>query len=227
MNRSTLIPGRQLTAVLLVLAPLAELIESALSPLKGSSTTADLNAIAAHQGRFEVSVLIGMLLGTMVYIPALLGLAEACSARTPRLARVAGWISVATIVGFAAARMIQAFELQTVTDHLSRPVAAHLVDHAAVNIVGAPLMVIFLAGTVIGFILLAVATWRSGFPRPAAVLLGMFPVLDHLVDGHGRVMVLSHVALLVALGWLASALRQPAGNDVESQAGRAMATVAR
>ncbi len=74
----TLLPGLRATAVLLVLAPLGEVVEQLLSPLDGSSTGKDLAAIAAHQGRFEVSVLVGVL-ATVMYAPAFLGCVRALS----------------------------------------------------------------------------------------------------------------------------------------------------
>jgi hypothetical protein len=90
------------------------------SVLPGRRLTAVL-----HQGRFDVTVLIGMLLGTLV--------------------------------GFVAVRMIQAFELQTIKDRIATPVAAHLIDHVTTKPIALPLPAIFLAGTGIGFIILAVA----------------------------------------------------------------------
>ena len=47
--------------------------ELSLSPLDGSSTRKDLVAIAAHQGRFEPSVVLGVL-ATLCFAPAFLGL---------------------------------------------------------------------------------------------------------------------------------------------------------
>lgn len=89
---------------------------------------------------------------------------------------------------------------------IDRPVAAKLIEHSFTTAVGAPLLVLFLAGTAIGVIVLAVATWRAGFPRPAVVLLVLFPVVDSVAKGHAGT-VASHVVLLIALGWFATALR--------------------
>jgi len=139
-------------------------------------------------------------------VPAFLGLADACLAKAPRLARTGGWVAVASMAGFVGVRMLQGVELQTVKDGIDRPVAAKLIEHSFTTAVGAPLLVLFLAGTAIGVIVLAVATWRAGFPRPAVVLLVLFPVVDSVAKGHAGT-VASHVVLLTALGWFATALR--------------------
>lgn len=210
LAKAPVLPGRRATGALLVLATIAEIIEEALSPLKDTTTSADLGAIASHTERFEVSVLIGMV-GTLLFIPGFLGLANICAARTPRWARISGWLMVAVMVAFAAVRMSQAVELQTVRDGIPRGTSAHLIEHIFLNPIGLPLAIIFLAGQVVGLILLGVTVWRAGFSRVAAVLLGVFPVADKVsetvVGAHGP--VISHTLLLLALATIARTLFRP------------------
>ncbi len=195
-------PRPVLVAACLVAAPLCEVVEAVLSPLSGTTTTADLEGIAAHQPTFVVSVLVG-LVGTALYVPAFLGLLRRTAARSPRLSLVASVLVVASMLGFAGVRMGQAAELQAVREGLPTSQAAALVDHLSANPVGAVLLVMFLGGTVVGMLLLAAAVWRSGrFPRPAVVLLVLFPFVDLALAGHVGAVV-SHLLLLVGLTWIA------------------------
>jgi hypothetical protein len=196
-------PARPLlVAACLVAAPVCEVIEAVLSPLAGTSTTADLDGIAAHQSAFVASVLVG-LLGTALYVPAFLGLLRRTAARRPRLSLVASVLVVASMLGFAGVRMAQAVELQVTRDRLPSAQAAALVDHLSANPIGGVLLVMFLGGSVLGMVCLAVALWRSGgFPRPAVVLLVLFPFVDLAAPGHVGT-IASHVVLLVGLTWIA------------------------
>lgn len=203
MPSSTLIPGARATAVLLILAPLGEVVEGVLSPLDGSSTTKDLAAIAAHQGMFQLSVVIGTI-STFLFVPAFLGLAQACLARSPRLARVAGWTAFASMGGFLAVRMGQAIELAGVRQGIDHRSFAGAVDRAATNWIGGSLLVVFLGGALVGVILLALVAWRAGLPKVACVLLAVFQIVDFVVPSHP--VPVSHLMLLVALGWFAKVL---------------------
>jgi uncharacterized membrane protein YhaH (DUF805 family) len=203
MSRSpSLLPGPRTTAVLLVVAPLLEVAELSLSPLDGSSTRKDLVAIAAHQGRFELSVVLGVL-GTLCFAPAFLGLAAACASAGPRLARAAGWIAVASMGGFMGIRMSQAIELAGIQQHLDVHDLAATIDHAPATPIGALIAVVFLLGALVGTILLAVVAWRAGLPKVACVLLAVFQVVDLVTPPRPPV---SHLLLLVSLGWIAVVL---------------------
>jgi hypothetical protein len=192
----TLLPGLRATAVLLVLAPLGEVVEGSLSPLDGSSTAKDLAAIATHQGRFELSVVIGVV-STMLFAPAFLGLAQACLPTSPLLSRVAGWIALASMGGFMGVRMTQAVQLSGVREGIDRSQLAGTIDHAAANPIG-------------GLILLAVISWRAGLPRVACVGVAVFQALDFVSPTRPPY---AHMVLLLALGWIASVLWRGASVD--------------
>ncbi|UUT34910.1 hypothetical protein [Microbacterium elymi] len=199
----TPVPDRPRTALFclcLIAAPLAEVVEAILSPLTGGSTGDDFAAIAAAPARFTAAVLIG-LVGTILLFPALLGLAHRSSERSPRLALVAACAVVVSLVGFAAIRMAQAFELELATGGQADAVAQF--EGAVGNTIGATLTVMFLGGNVIGIILLVIALWRSRrAPIPAVVLFLLFPITDLLVPGHIGPIV-SHLVLLAAMSWMA------------------------
>lgn len=204
MSSTSLLPGRRATAVLLVVAPLLELAESVLSPLQDGSTSSELSRIAGHQGRFTASVLLGVA-AVVLFTPAFLGLADACLARAPRAARIGGWVAAVSMAGFMGVRGVQAVQLAAVKDGMDRQTAGRLLDHTLTNPIGAVMLILFLGGTVIGIITLAVAVWRAGFPRPAVVLLVLFPVIDNAIQGNAGT-VAAHAVFLVALGWFAVTL---------------------
>lgn len=199
------IPERRRTRLLalcLVAAPLAGLIEALLSPLGGGSTADDFAAIASAPGRFTAAVLIG-LAGTVLLVPALLGLAGRTSARSPRLALVASAAIVISMLGFAGVRMAQAFELGLATGPLTGTDPVETFEKAIGTPIGVTLTVMFLVGNILGMIVLAIALWRSHtVPVGAVVLFLLFPVLDTVVHGHFGPVV-SHALLLVSLTWMA------------------------
>lgn len=196
-----LFAGRRVTAVLLVLAPIAEIVEATLSPLRDGTTTEDLGRIAAHQQAFAVSVVIG-LIGTLLYLPGFLGLMELCRSRTPRWARLSGWLVLLSISCFVGVRATQATELSLARSGLPVPQAAGILDAGWGSPIGMIVFLLFLGGAFVGLVAMGVTVWRAGFPRPAAVLLALFQPIDLLAGGHWGTVV-SHTVLLVALGWLA------------------------
>lgn len=179
--------GRRATVLCLVLAPLFEVVEALLSPLRGTSTAADLRGIAGHQGLFVVSVLVG-LLATLLYVPAFLGLATRCVGASPVAARLGAAFAVWSMMGFMGVRMAQAVELQAVRDGLDRGDTARLMDHLVANPIGAASLVLLLAGSAVGLVALAVAGWRAGLPAGAGAG-GRLPVPrpgPALADGDHR-----------------------------------------
>ena len=210
--------GRRATVLCLVLAPLCEVVEALLSPLRGTSTAADLRGIDAHQGLFVISVLVG-LVATLLYVPAFLGLATRCLVAAPVAARVGVAFAVWSMLGFMGVRMAQAVELQAVRDGLDRGETVRLMDHLVTNPIGAPSLVLLLAGSAVGLVALAVAGWRAGLPRPALLLVAVFPFLDLALPSQTGT-VASHVALLAGLGWLAVALAREAGPARRADAGQ-------
>jgi len=192
-------------AALLVAAPLVELVEGLLSPLTDGSTADDLQAIAAHRSVFVVSVLAGIV-ATVLYVPAFLGLARASWERSRVLSAMGGSIAVLSMLGFMGVRMLQAFELETVDQHLSTSQAARLVDGAGTNALGSVITGMFLGGSVLGLLALGIAVWRARLaPVAAAVLLIAFPFVDLLAAGHVGT-IASHALLLIGLGWTGLAL---------------------
>ena len=222
MSTTSILPGRRSTAVLLVAAAVLELAETLISPLRGGSTSSELGLVAAHEGRFTVSVLCGMA-AVLMYGPGFLGLAGSCASRTPWLARFAGWTAAVSMTAFFGVRGIQAVQLAAVRQGLDHHTAAKVIDAVGANPLGITVLVLFLGGAVVGTVSLAVATWRAGLPKVAAVLLGIFQFVDLALPGHLGT-VLSHALLLVALAWFATYLWTPSTDTAKPEPAPAAAT---
>jgi hypothetical protein len=208
---TSILPGRRVTAALLVTASLLELTETVISPLGEGSTSSALVGIADHQTQFTITVLCGMT-AVLLFGPGFLGLANVCAPSVPRLARFAGWVSAAAMTGFFGVRGIQAVQLAMVRDGLANPTAGQIVDDAGTNPLGVLVLVLFLGGALVGTIALAVATWRAGLPRVPAFLLGIFQLVDLGAPGHGG-SILAHALLLVAMIWFATNLFAPSTGE--------------
>jgi hypothetical protein len=188
----------------MVLAPLLEVVEQVVSPLTTTSTRADVVASTDHRAAFAVAVLVGTA-ATVLYVPALVGLAARCVPDSPVAARIGAAAAVVSMTGFMGVRAVQAFEPQAVGAGQTPTTTARLVDHLSANPIGGVVLVMFLGGSMVGLVALAVAAWRNGLPRPAVVLLGLFPFLDLAVPGRTGTLV-THLRLLLALTWLALSL---------------------
>jgi hypothetical protein len=203
---TTILPSPRVAVVLLVAAATCELVEAVLSPLDGTSTLRDLGTIAVHQTRFEVSVVSG-LVATVLFLVGLLALAQAFLATSRRVATTAGWLLTCAMAGFLAIRLVQGVELATVQTGGNRADLATAVDKTSSNAIGLPILVTFLGGALIGLVLLGIAAWRAGMPRPACVLLAAFQPVDFLMPQHPFPLDgVSHAMLLVAFAWIAKAV---------------------
>jgi hypothetical protein len=201
---------------MLVAAPSCLLLESLLSPLTSSSTAADVRAISAHESRFVVSVILGVV-GTLVLLPALWGLLSRTVERAPVISRLAAALVAVGLPAWVAMRMGSAVELQGIRDRLGVGTTAHLLDHLEANPIAAVIVSLFLLGTLIGTLATGVAGWRAGYPRPAAVLVMLFPVADMALDGVAPEW-LAFLVLAVGLIWIATATERPPASAEEALA---------
>jgi hypothetical protein len=213
-HSTTLLPGPRVATALLVVAALGDLTEAALSPLDGSSTLKDLGAIAAHQTRFEVSVVVG-LVATVLFLPGLLGLANGLMGASRRVAATAGWLLGGAMAGFLAIRLGQAVELATIQTGGNRHDLAAAVDRTSSNVIGLPILLMFLGGATVGLVLLAIAAWKAGLPKASCVLLAAFQPIDFVMPEHPFPLgCVSHALLLVAFAWMAGTVwRSPAAAE--------------
>lgn len=225
MSDSPRLLDRRIAALCLLLAPVLEVVEAALSPLRGTSTAADVTAIAAHQSLFTISVVAGVV-ATVLYVPAFLGVGSVTADRSRRLSAVATALLVLAMLGFAGVRMGQAFELSAVHQRLAPKTAGDVLDGVAGTAPGIILMVAFLLGSTIGLWLLSVALWRSGsVPRLAIIPIAAFPLVDLGLHGHVAT-IASHLVLLVGLGTVGVTLLTRAAAPSAAPAGTVLPATA-
>jgi hypothetical protein len=165
----------------------------------------------AEMAANPVSTDLGSLLtlaGSILLIPAVLGLAGIVRIRTPRLAAVGGALAVLGAISgivVATTALVGGHIAEQATNAATAELWTGIWSDSRV---GPPLLI---AG-IIGFVLLAVGLFRSGVvPRTAAVLVGVGAVAT-LVTSVGPVRALvvgSAVLTLAAFGWIAVAIRAP------------------
>jgi hypothetical protein len=124
------------------------------------------------------------------------------------VATAAGWLLAGAMAGFVAIRLGQAVELAGVQAASDRRDLAATVDGVSSTAIGVPILVMFLGGAAVGLVLLAVAAWKAGMPKPACVLLAVYQPVDLALPGHPFPLgCVSHALLLAAFGWIAYDVR--------------------
>src|SRR3954453_14860758 len=191
-------------ATSMIAAP-AFLVASALiSPQLKSAEGAQLAAIAAHPTRWYWFTLL-LLIGSVLLIPALLGIAALVHRRSPRLANVGGGLAVVGSLISIGDVMSQFVSWQMVASGADRDQMAallHRFDSAAGT------GVVFSVGglaVLIGVILLTVGLIRAQVaPAWAAIGLSLATLLNIVAftSASAAGVALSWVVLLVAMGYI-------------------------
>jgi hypothetical protein len=207
---STSVPGsdRRPLAVALVAAPALWLAAAAVSPALKSDSAAQLAVIAQHANRwFGYTALLT--LGTILFVPAILGIMRLTRAGMPRLTLVGGaLLGYGTIIAVGDT-MSQLTTWQMVTGHADQAQMAALLDRTS-NAGGASLFfapggLAFLAGSVLLTIALvrtrAVPIWAS-----IAFLIGIVVQLVGFSASSVALIAASAVISLVAMAMLARRL---------------------
>jgi hypothetical protein len=201
-------PGRRPLAVALVAAPVLWLAAEAVSPALKSNSAAQLSVIAQHPDRwFGYTALLT--LGTILFVPAILGIMRLTRAGMPRLTLVGG-----VLLGYGATiavgdAMAQLTTSQMVSGHADRAQMAALLDRvdnaAGASLFFAPGGLAFLAGSILLTVALvrtrAVPVWVS-----VAFLLGVVVQLVGFTSSSVAVIAASAVISLVAMVMLARRL---------------------
>jgi hypothetical protein len=207
---STSVPGsdRRPLAVALVATPVLWLAAAAVSPALKSDSTAQLAVIAQHADRwFGYTALLT--LGTILFVPAVLGIMRLTRAGMPRLTLVGGaLLGYGTIIAVGDV-MSQLTTWQMVAGHADRAQMAALLDRTS-NASGSALF--FAPGGLaflIGSILLTIALVRTrAVPVWVSVtfLLGIVAQLAGFSSSSIAVILASAVLSLVAMTMLARRL---------------------
>jgi hypothetical protein len=196
--------GRTATGLALIGGPLLFLIASIVSPdTDHKNKLRELAAVSAHKGTYLLSLYI-WLLGTILLMGAAVGLIRMFRGRGGvALGQVAGVLLLFGTAVFFAFFAFGTVEYEMVNHKgIDRGAMATLLHKADNASSGLPLFVLFLAGVVLGVILLGIAAWRTRIvPRWAAVLIGLSGPLGFFSNGKVGSIV-SGAILLVALGSL-------------------------
>jgi uncharacterized protein DUF4386 len=191
--------GRTLTGLLLIAAPVLILLGGIVQPDADSSNkVTELSKIAAHKGAYLTGALL-FFLGGVLLIGGAIGLIHMFRGRRVTLGQVAGALLAlggTAMVGFYAFTSVE-YEAATQAG-LDRAQMALLVDKAQNAASGAPILVLFALGVVIGFIVLGVAAWRTRVvPRWMAALTVIAGPVVFASNGKAGGIVSSAVVLVV------------------------------
>jgi hypothetical protein len=199
-------------AATLVIGPLG-LVLGSLFAVAGDddSVSVALAKIAAHPSG-QRAVIICDLLATFM-IPAILYLMRLAGPRAPRLTLAGGAVAFAAwlagLVSLGASDLLYDHAAQ-LPDRAGAVTLVHAVTSDAAFVIPEAL---FLAGHVLGLLLLGIALWRSrAVPRWAAALVGLASVVQFLVHDQAVLSACVFGLLLIGMGACAvTLLRTPAG----------------
>ncbi|NUP04211.1 MAG: hypothetical protein HOW59_40420 [Nonomuraea sp.] len=162
---------------LALLVPLGPLCVAALRTILPYGTddgsAAVVAAVTAAPGQQTAVIWLG-LLAVLAFVPSLLTLGRLAARRAPVLAAFAVVLAVPGYAGIATLTAVDAAVLASVDAGLSPADATRLLDSMNALPALATFTGLFVAGHILGTILLAVALWRGGLvPGWAALVLGV------------------------------------------------------
>jgi hypothetical protein len=229
MNRLALQPAwtarQRVLAAVTPVGPLLLLAGSLITPSAADDFSPDskdatkiLEAVATDRGRSGLGGIL-IVIGLMFLVPPLALVVSRVTARGAILATIGGALAMAAM---AAGSLTNTFFFTSyaLTDpDLTVKVGDLGPAYGGLGPVLVPFFIAYLAGSLLGFILLAIAVFRSGqAPKWAAVMLGLAGLAIVAVDAGSLGGVIVSLALLISLigcGVLATH-RGPAATDATS-----------
>jgi hypothetical protein len=184
---------RAALALLIPIGPLAVAIVSAILPYFNTDNSATVLAkVAAHQGA-EGAVLWLSLIAVATLVPGTIAIGLPAARRCPGLGTTALVVSLVGFAGLPAVVGIDQVAMSAARAGTDSTVAAHLLDALTQQPTIAIGTLMFVAGHVIGLLLLGIALWRASIvPGWAGLMLAIsqplhfvFAVVmpNHLLDG--------------------------------------------
>lgn len=201
----------------LIIGPVAQVVQYLVTPVSPADSPAKgVAQAAAHPAAMRWALAFDVPL--ILVIPAVLYVGLVGGAGRSRLAG-AGTV-LAFLPSVAAEFLLLGDALvYEASRRPDRAAAVSLVKAYYDNGVVAGLIVLYLAAHVVGFVLLAVALWRSrAVPRWAAVALGLSPVVEMLGVGSGVKPVGALGYALLAVGFIACAARLRGRSEIVESA---------
>jgi hypothetical protein len=196
--------SRTLTGLCLIGGPLALLAAAVIGPdyVDNDNKLAELQSIAVHHRRYVVAILLFFVAGLLIILAGI-GLIRLFRSARVTLGQVAGALLVlgaGATMGFYSE---SAIEYEMTRHGFSRVQMAKLADQFQESGALAPIWILFLIGTVIGTILLAIAAFKRGLlPIWAAVALVVANVFGFLGDESKPFEIAGFAVLLLGLGML-------------------------
>jgi len=195
-------------AVCLVGASVGALVQYLVTPIsEGDSASAQVAAAAAHLTRMRWAVVLD--LPILLTIPALLYVGWLAGARSSRLAAIGTGLTFAVALGAVGYLLALDPLLYAAARQPDRAAATGVVSAYLGNGLVTAVVVAYLAGHVVGFVLLAVALRRArAVPVWAAVAMGLWPLAEMAGGAAGArwLAAAGYGLLVVAFGACAAAL---------------------
>jgi hypothetical protein len=170
---------RRLGGGALVLSALFNWAAALVEPRSTETKAADVLAtIAAHTDRVLASSVLDMI-GTVLFLPAVLTIVHLLTPRAPKLAHIGGAMAIAGLFGFMGMHVLDAALVELVKGGADREQMAALYDRFQNN-PGIGLAVgMFLVGQVFGFLILSIGLFRTrSLPRWIPPLTWVFLLWD-------------------------------------------------
>jgi hypothetical protein len=204
--------------VCLVVGPVGQLAQYLVSPVKeGDSASSQVAAAAAHAPAMRAGTILDVLL--LLLIPAVLYAGWVAGGTRSRLALAGTALSFVSVLG-AGYLLAQDVVIQAAAGQPDHAAAAGLVAAFQSSGVITGITVVYLAGHLIGFILLGIALIRSrAVPVWAGIALCLSPVAELLGEAAGLTAVAAagFALLAVAFGACAWVMAcQPAGGNARN-----------
>src|SRR5580692_10673870 len=191
----------------LIAGPLGQLVQYLVSPMKeADSPSVQVAAAAAHPQSMHAALILDVLL--LLLLPAVLYAGRVAGAARSRLAAAGTALAFVSMLG-AGYLLAQDVVVSAAAAQPDPHAAAALVSAYENNAVVTGITAVYLAGHVVGFVMLGIALVRSkAVPPWAGIALCLWPVAEMLGEGAGvKALAAAGFALLaVAFGACAWAL---------------------
>jgi hypothetical protein len=188
----------------LILAPLFALASALVAPALKSDEGAQLGVIAQHSDAWYWFTVL-LLVGSLLLVPALLGIAALVSEKAPRLGFVGGVLAVGGALISIGDVMSQLMTWQMVTAGADRAQMAGLLERFDTASGVATIFTVGGLAVLIGTALLSIGLVR-GRVAPAWAAIGLSVAVIVNIAGFGAssnaVVALSWAILLAAMGWI-------------------------
>jgi hypothetical protein len=199
--------SRTLAAIGLIAGPLLFSVESLLDPAWTDDSAEYLAEVAADKGRYIAAGAVGTI-GSLLFIPGLLGVMRLFRGRSVTLGQIAGGLLTLGVIGLSASLAFNGFDV-ILAESTDREAAVAIYDDGDESgAVIAYFVFFFFVGIVLGSILLAIALFRrrivpiwSPILLVVAILFGFFAGEEAITNAISFLILAAALAPLAMLIW--------------------------